>query len=523
MADTTKLVDEIEARVRPLEIAAGQAWWEASNFVSDASEARRVAADLALREALADRAAFGAVRDERGAAGHDPLVARRLDLLFDAMAPQQVGADLRTRTVELEAEVDAAFNAFRGELDGRAVDDNEIAEILRSSDDADERRRAWEASKQVGAQVATKVRDLARLRNEAARSLGFRDHFALALATSELDEDRLMATLAEVDDATREPFALWKAELDEQLAQRFSCTPGELAPWHYDDPFFQEPPVSGAVDLDPVFATVDVEALTIRTYDAIGLDIRPSLQRSDLYPRDAKSQHAFCIDVDRSGDVRVLCNITPNERWMGTMLHEFGHAVYDLEVDRGLPWLLRTMHPLATEGIAMLFGRLQRDPAWLGAVAGLDPVALDEMRPALERSQRAALLVFARWVLVMTNFERGLYADPDADHDTRWWQLVERYQLVRPPAGRRAPDWAAKIHLAAAPVYYQNYLYGEMVASQLDATLRARAGGLVDRPEAGAHLVEHVFEPGASMRWDHLIEAATGEPLTARHLARQLS
>jgi peptidyl-dipeptidase A len=131
--------------------------------------------------------------------------------------------------------------------------------------------------------------------------------------------------------------------------------------------------------------------------------------------------------------------------------------------------------------------------------------------------------VYARWVLVMTNIERGLYADPDADHDTRWWQLVERYQLVRPPAGRRAPDWAAKIHLAAAPVYYQNYLYGEMVASQLDATLQARAGGLVDRPEAGAHLVEHVFKPGASMRWDHLVEAATGEPLTARHLARQLS
>src|SRR5689334_12173585 len=118
MADATKLVEEIEARVRPLEIAAGEAWWEASNFVSDASETRRVAADLALREVLADRAAFAAVRDARSASGNDGLLARRLDLLFDAMAPQQVSADLRTRMVELEAEVDAAFNAFRGELDG---------------------------------------------------------------------------------------------------------------------------------------------------------------------------------------------------------------------------------------------------------------------------------------------------------------------------------------------------------------------------------------------------------------------
>ena len=83
----------------------------------------------------------------------------------------------------------------------------------------------------------------------------------------------------------------------------------------------------------------------------------------------------------------------------------------------------------------------------------------------------------------MTHFERQLYADPDADLDTLWWDLVERYQQVRRPDGRHAPDWASKIHLAAAPVYYQNYLYGELFASQLDATLTARAGGLVDRAD----------------------------------------
>ena len=123
----------------------------------------------------------------------------------------------------------------------------------------------------------------------------------------------------------------------------------------------------------------------------------------------------------------------------------------------------------------------------------------------------------------MTNFERSLYADPDADLDTLWWDLVERYQLVRRPDGRHAPDWAAKIHLAAAPVYYQNYLYGELFASQLDATLAARTGGLVDRRAAGALLRDDVFAPGASLRWDELVERATGEPLTAAHLARQLA
>ena len=67
------------------------------------------------------------------------------------------------------------------------------------------------------------------------------------------------------------------------------------------------------------------------------------------------------------GDVRVLCNIEPSERWMETMLHEFGHATYDREYDRTLPWLLRTAgHALTTEGVAMSDRRLPRACARCG-------------------------------------------------------------------------------------------------------------------------------------------------------------
>ena len=52
------------------------------------------------------------------------------------------------------------------------------------------------------------------------------------------------------------------------------------------------------------------------------------LGKSDLYEKKGKSPHAFCTDIDREGDVRVLANIVNNEYWMGTMLHELGHSVY---------------------------------------------------------------------------------------------------------------------------------------------------------------------------------------------------
>jgi peptidyl-dipeptidase A len=133
------------------------------------------------------------------------------------------------------------------------------------------------------------------------------------------------------------------------------------------------------------------------------------------------------------------------------------------------------------------------------------------------------LLVFTRWVLVMNTFERALYADPDADLDTLWWKLVSRYQGLTPPAGRRAADWAAKIHIAVSPVYYHTYLYGAIVALQLAAALESEAGGIVDRPEAGALLRGKLFAPGASVRWDRLVEQASGSSLAVESLEREVA
>ena len=124
-----------------------------------------------------------------------------------------------------------------------------------------------------------------------------------------MDETRLFETLDECDRLTADAFAGWKAATDARLAERFGCAIGELRPWHYEDPFFQEVPAAGGVDLTDVFAGKDVVALARATYDGLGVDTNAILDRSDLFPRDGKCQHAFCIDVDREGDVRVLANV----------------------------------------------------------------------------------------------------------------------------------------------------------------------------------------------------------------------
>ncbi len=219
----------------------------------------------------------------------------------------------------------------------------------------------------------------------------------------------------------------------------------------------------------------------------------------------------------------MLANVTDNRDWADTMLHELGHGVYNLGFDAELPWLQRDTHLVTTEASAILFGSLASDREWLERVLGLDAAEARELEARLRAARAAELLVFTRWVLVMTGFERILYGDPDTDLDTAWWELVSRHQLVTPPDGRAAPDWAAKIHIAVAPVYYHNYLYGAIVASQLRDVLVDTVGGLVDRPEAGSALGARLFAPGASVRWDRLVEHATGRRLTVDSLAREVA
>jgi peptidyl-dipeptidase A len=386
--------------------------------------------------------------------------------------------------------------------------------LLQGSDDPELRKKAWEASKEVGHLVAERVRELARVRNRAALDAGFADYYSMSLQLQEISDDWLFETLGQVEELTEEPFRQWKTQLDDSLKARFGVS--EIYPWHYSDPFFQSLPPDGRVSLDEELRSQDARDLARKTFDSWGIDLSEVLANSDLYPRDRKCQHAFCLDVDRSThDVRILANVVPGERWVEVMLHECGHAAYDVMIRPQLPYLLRrAAHTFVTEAIAILCGRLLRDPRWLVDFAGVESSHVDGIAAALRSAESAHSLLFARWVLVMAHFERLLYADPEADLDGEWWALVQRFQLVTPPPDRTGPDWAAKIHLAVSPVYYHNYLLGEILASQLTSVIEKECGGLIGVPAAGRLLIDRVFAPGSLLRWDALIEEAIGGALS---------
>ena len=513
------LAEALSERIEKLETEFHRAYWDAQIKANPENDRRRADLELELRRVKGDSEALRAVQAALEADLHDPVLRRRLELLRLSLLGNQMEESLRTEIVQLSTGVESDFSNHRATVDGKRLTDNEIEAILRTSDEEQLRRAAWEGSKEIGAIVAPRVRELARLRNSAALQLGYSDFYSMALELQEMSEGWLFAILDEVDRLTEQPFASWKNELDERLMERFNVS--QLMPWHYADPFFQMLPPDGRVSVDHLLEERPARELAGRTFAGWGIDLAGVLEASDLYPREGKSQHAFCLDVDRSGkDVRILANVVPGERWIEVMLHESGHAAYDISIDSALPYALRRpAHTFTTEAMAIMSGRLVHDPRWLVDVAHAAAAEATAIAEPLRRATATHSLVFVRWALVVIHFERDLYLDPESDLDSRWWELVQRFQLVKPPADRSHPDWAAKIHVATAPAYYHNYLLGELLASQLAATCEQEWGGLVGNVGAGQLLVDRLFHPGSLIRWDALVEQATGRPLSPADFA----
>jgi peptidyl-dipeptidase A len=492
------------------------AQWDAACDATEANRKKVEAEANAFDKARHDPQ--GIARVERSLAEDitSPLVRRALECLRLELLPHQKPRP--AKLVRRETEAEAHFSRFRAEVDGKRLAANEVDRILREERDGTVLERTWRAAMRVGEEIQDTVRELARLRNQHARSLGENDYRALRLRCEEIDPVWLDGFLGELARGTKTAWMEMKADLDRRRAARFGTEPEALCAWHYGGVFVQEPPADEEIG-DPLEGA-DLVNLTRRTFEDVGLDVDAVLERSDLFPREGKNQHAFCTHLDRAGDVRVLCNIVPNQRWAGTMLHEFGHAAYDLALDFGLPWnLVRPPHASVTEAVAMLFGRQAYATTWREEVAGL----VDD--GSAERRLRESLLCFVRWGLVVSVFERHLYADPEQDLDAVWWDLVERYQGISRPDPAPPGAWAAKIHVACYPVYYHAYLMGECIASQLARHIRDHVPGhgLVGNPDAGRFLRRELFHPAASVPWNDLVERVTGSKVRASALLAELT
>jgi peptidyl-dipeptidase A len=527
--DLITFIDTLELKAKPVETGAALAYFNAAVTGKDEEYNKSSELNIQLSKIYANKEAFAKIKvfKESGKI-RDSLLIRQLNILYNTLLANQADEKKMEDLIKAQTKLEQKYSTFRATVDGKKFTDNEIESVLKNSAKSKELEKVWLASKQIGDTVAPEVIKLVKMRNGIARELGFTNYHDMSLRLSDQDPEQISKLFDELDSLTRGTFTILKAEMDEILAKKYKIKPEELMPWHYQNRFFQEAPAIYKINLDSYFAGKDVVQLAKDYYAGIGLDVIAILSKSDLYEKEGKYQHAFCTHIDRSGDVRVVCNVKNNNQWMGTVLHELGHGVYDKNIDLKLPYFLRTpAHTFTTEAIAMMFGRLSSNPYWLRDNAGISAGEADRISQDVKRNLRLEQLVFSRWSQVMFHFEKSMYANPDQDLNKLWWDLAEKYQLLKKPAGRNHADWASKIHIASYPCYYHNYQLGELLASQLQVFINTHilktgeyeVNGFSKNPEIGKYLLEKVFRPGAEYQWNDMIRRATGEKLTAKYYA----
>ena len=289
----------------------------------------------------------------------------------------------------------AVLRATAGRLGGRDVNDNEIAKILRESSDRAERRAGLgrlEVDRPAGRAARARARALCATRRRGRSATATTSSFSLTL--DELDETWLLALLDDLDGRLAATWARTKAAIDEGQRERLGLAGGRAA---------------AALGLRRRVLPGRCRRRATTRSRRRSTHARPGRGRPRVLPgarrrrrRRARAQRP--LPARRQEPARVLRRHRPPARrararqlragrraGSGTMVHELGHAVYDLAIDAELPWLLRQpAHTFTTEAIAMLHGRLVRDETFLERFAGVAPAIARDPRNARDAAPRAA-------------------------------------------------------------------------------------------------------------------------------------
>jgi len=460
----------------------------------------------------------------------DELLLPQLNILYNLFLSTQIEEKLLSEIITLENEIKHKFLTYRPVVNEKDVSIEYIENILRTSNNQDDLKKYWLASKEVGKLVSKDIVQIVKKRNKAAKALGYNNFYEMKLITNGQTPEAVEEIFEELDILTRGPYNNLKDQIDLFLSEKFKIDKEELKPWHYQNRFFQKAPIIYDINFDKYFKNINFVEIVNKYFSGIGLDISDILKNSDFSEKPGKQELAFTTDIDRKGDIRISGHIEQNMYRMTTLLYESGFASYLKYVDKNLPYLLRQPPQfVSNDAIATLFSGFSINPGWLEKIIGISKSESDKIKKMSFNQLRLEKFVFSRFAQVMYHFEKKMYEDPEQDLNRLWWDLVVNYQMLTKPKERNQPDWATKTHIVTMPCSYHNYLLGELIASQINTYINSEIlenngtceTACVDNKKIGKYMIEKIFKPGARYNIQDWLKNATKEELSPEYFKIQ--
>ncbi len=471
-----------------------------------------------------------------------PITVRELEkVLLNAAEGPMTNPELVNARIKAETEQNSTLNGFVFKLGGTNISVNQIDKLLQSSTNLAERRAVWEASKLSGPALKPGLMKLQKLRNGVAQELGHKDYFALQVAGYGMTTDEMVKLQ---DDFLREMRPLYlqlHTYTKHALAKKYGQPVPKLIPAHWiNNRWGQE--WSGIVEaakLESYFTNKAPEWVTKTAeefYTGLGFPKLPQTfwTASDLYPvkpgeTRKKNTHASCWHLDLNTDIRSLMSVEANEQWFSTAHHELGHGYYFISYTRPeVPPLLRIgANPAFHEGMGELISLAAGQVPYLQA-AGILPkdFKADETAFLLDNALSHSAPFIAWSSGTMTHWEADVYAKklPPEQWNARWWEYVQKFQGIEPPAtrGEEFCDAATKTHINDNPAYYYSYAIATVLKFQLHDHIARKI--LKQPPQrcnyAGnkqiGKFLRGIMEKGGTEDWRKVLREATGENLSTR-------
>lgn len=513
------IISEYESNMIPLEKNLKQARW---NYASTGEPAYLLIGDSLQWERIdlmSDSKTFQKLKElKESGYVKDEYLSRQLDILYKEYLVYQVDRELLLHIISLDSYLRNLVWQKLSEERTQAAE-----KVLRSSSRDTDLMNAWSYVKESGTIIKDSLLELVRLRNELARQVGFDDFFQLKIYLDDLRPTYVDSVIQTLTRETQDAYMKIVSDVKLAVKQRHWLQDTIIRPWHMRGRFLQYGWRANSAKRDMYYSYVSMVDVVNRFFGGIGLDVKDIISRSDL-SGSKKYPASVCVNIDRAGDVRLMCDISGTENDLRNLMSQTGMAVYMKNIPNTLPYVLKIpSSEILCKGVSAFLSRMTGYSNWVLSMGILSVSQAGDLRGTYLEQLKKEQIFWLRWGIMVYEFEKEMYSNPEQDLSALWIRLVNEYLSVELGDERLGKaDWAAETYFVLAPCSFHNLILGEIWASQMIHYFCCSdpRNGLESNPNfvgnerIGQHLKKYVFEQGASKTWEEVTIDATGKPLS---------
>lgn len=404
---------------------------------------------------------------------------------------------------------------------------------LSTHDNSQIRKACYEGLRSIETFILSRgFLDIIKIRNQFARSLGYRDFYAYKLKQTEgIDMHTLFSWLEDLEAKTRNSAKHVIENLRSKLGEE------AITPWNFR--YFTQN--NSTKNLDPYMPFSESVLRWGKSFSSMGVRFKEAKLQLDLIDRKGKYENGFChapippyISSNNTfirAKINFTSNAVPNQLGSGyqalqTLFHEGGHAAHFANISMGAPCFSQEFAPSSVamaETQSMFFDSLLSDSDWLNRYAKVPWEIISQKIMETHPLKVIAL----RQMLIVPFVERALYSLKDNDLTEKTVlnlckDIEEEMSFIK--GGSPRPTLAIP-HLLEmeSSAYYHGYILAQCAVEQTRFFFFQRDGHIVDNPQIGPELSQKYWKQGNSIPFVDFIKTLTGKPFSTDSLIESVS